>query len=171
VNNETPNQNSTCEWVDEAYARRLWAQLLARPFPNRTALWTVRLGAEVTQQRIDKKRYFVAQCFAAGVNDSLDVMFCVYRANGKQWYEQTVLRITAHAGRRMFQRLRTNSALDVANTAEEALFTVLRNRRLWPERARQGEERELVLPWGHFHLVADEGIWIAKTFVPTKAAD
>jgi hypothetical protein len=171
VSDPAPNQHSTCPWVDEAYARRLWAQLLKRPFPNRASLLTVRSRAEVLEVRIDGKRYWAARCFAAGPNDGLDVMLVTYRARGTRYQEYTLLRITAHAGRRMFQRLRTNSALDVASTAEEALFTLLRNRELWPEDARQGEETELALPWGYFHLVADGGVWIAKTFIPTKATE
>ena len=42
-----PNEHSTCEWVDQHYARRLWAQLLRRRFPGRAMLHTVRNGALV----------------------------------------------------------------------------------------------------------------------------
>jgi hypothetical protein len=172
VNNPAaPNQNSTCAWVDESYARRLWAQLLKARFPNRASLLTVRLGAEVVAQRMDGKRYWLALCFAPGPRNALDLMLAAYNARGARFSEQVVLRITAHAGRRMYQRLRTNSRADIARTAAAALDRVIQDDGLMPWRTEPRGERELALPWGRFHLVADGGMWVAKTFVPTKAAD
>jgi hypothetical protein len=166
MTNKPHNQNSTCEWVDEAYSRRLWAQLLARRFPNRATLLTVRNGGYVIEGREKGRRYWMAEVFAPGPGNALDVMYVVYDAAGRRIDERTVLRITEHAGQRMFQRLRTNSAADLARTASEALYAVQANRALWPEDARQGEEAELPLSWGRFHLVADGGVWVAKTFIP-----
>lgn len=160
-----PNPNSTCSWVDEAYSRRLWAQLLQLRFPNRATLLTVRNGGHVTGIREKGQRFWWADVFAAGPNNALDAMFVVYDAAGRRIEESTVLRITEHAGQRMFQRLRTNSAEDLARTATEALYAVQKNEALWPQEARQGEEAELPLPWGRFHLVADGGMWVAKTFI------
>jgi hypothetical protein len=166
------NANSTCDWVDEPYARRLWAQLLRGRFPNRATLLTVRLGARVTEHRgRPGRRYWCARCFAAGPGETLDLLFCGYNACGRRRFEHLLLRITAHAGRRMFQRLRTNSSIDVADTALAALERLVCNEDLpLPWAVEPGAECALALPWGRFPLVADGGVWIAKTFIPAELA-
>lgn len=168
MTNQAHNRNSTCEWVDEPYSCRLWAQLLARRFPNRATLLTVRNGGRVFEGKEKGRRYWAAEVFAAGPGNSLDMMYVLYDPAGRRIGERTMLRITEHAGQRMFQRLRTNSAQDLAGAAVEALEAVQENRALWPQDAQQGAQAELPLPWGRFHLVADGGMWIAKTFIPAR---
>jgi hypothetical protein len=162
---ESPNQKSTCAWVDEGYSRRLWGQLLRQRFPSRATLLTVRNGGYVIEMCEMGRRFWGAQCFAAGPGNSLDVVLAMYSAAGRRLREHILLRITEHAGQRMFQRLRTNSSEDLARTAVEALYTLLQDRALWPENTRQGTEAKIALPWGLFHLVADGGMWVAKTFI------
>lgn len=159
------NKHSTCDWVDRDYATRLWNQLLRQRFPSRASLLTVRNGGYVVEMFDGGRRYWGAQCFAAGPPGSLDVWLCQYNAAGRRLREFMLLRITRHAGERMFQRLRTNSAEDLTRTATEALYTMLRDRSLWPDKAAQGDEMTLRLPWGYFHAIADGGCWVCKTFI------
>jgi hypothetical protein len=127
---EAPNQHSTCEWVDDAYSRRLWAQLLLRRFPHRASLLTVRNGGDVIELRVRGRRFWGAQVFAIGPNESLDMVSVVYDGAGRRISESVILRISRHAGRRLFMRLRTNAAEDLARTAVVALCALLRNREL-----------------------------------------
>jgi hypothetical protein len=164
------NQNSTCEWVDESYSRRLWGQLLRRadsiPPTARRSLATVRRHAlYVFRENSKGREWFVNIFVPAEANRALDLMLLRYDRNGRFKNEMCLLRLSQHAGQRLFERLRTNSVDDVFLTLCHAVFAFSRCNALTPIGFRTAE---VVLPHGTLHVVADAGVWVAKTFIPAK---
>lgn len=169
-----PNENSTCEWVDEAYSRRLWARLVkqaeAIPPLARRSLLTVRAHAHrIWKEREGRHHYWSALTFKLAPFGALDFTMTLYDRNGRFKEERVALRISQHAGQRLFERLRTNSEKDLIETLGAAILVLVKaNGPLIAGEFDAGTETEACLPWGTLHLVADGGGWVAKTFIPMK---
>jgi hypothetical protein len=165
----TPNENSTCEWVDEAYSRRLWGQLVKRADLAAKAtgtLWTARQYGWCLKKAGGGHDYG-GWFLLPGPGSMLDFVFIGFTRNGHRIAPPaTLMRISEHAGQRLFERLRTNSAEDLMNTLGIALVHYSRvTDREYPRL----EDDSLSLPWGTLHGVVDQSVWTAKTFIPTKA--
>jgi hypothetical protein len=163
------NPDSTCEWVDEAYSKRLWGQLVRRadsiPPTARRSLSTVRKHANEVTQYSDKGREWFVSLFVPAASRALDLVGVMYDRNGRFKNEKIFLRISQHAGQRLFERLRTNSVEDVLDALRYAVIAFVQHNALRPI---EFQEAEVLLPHGTLHVVADEGLWVAKTFIPTK---
>lgn len=156
------HQQSTCEWVDEAYSRRLWGQLVQRADRAARAcgtLLTVRKYAwAVTQSRHSHR--WSAILLVPGPGSMLDFVGVYYTRDGRRDDQRVMLRISEHAGHRLFERLRTNSSDDLIMTVVAAFLKALDS---------EFKNDELHLDWGTLYGVMDGGVWVAKTFIPNKA--
>jgi hypothetical protein len=103
--------------------------------------------------------------FAPAANRALYLVILQYDRNGRLKHSGRLLRISQHAGQRLFERLRTNSIDDVFDTLCGAVLAFIQHNELSPKEFR---EAEVVLPHGTLHVVADAGLWVAKTFIPAK---
>jgi hypothetical protein len=163
------NPNSTCEWVDEAYSKRLWGRLVRRvdsmPPTCRRSLLTVRKHADEVWQDRSRGHEWFAALFVPAANRALDLVAVKYDRNGRFKNEAHLLRISQHAGQRLFERLRTNSVEDVLDTLRSAVLTFSQHNALKPIK---GQEAKVVVPHGTLHVVADAGLWLARTFIPAK---
>jgi hypothetical protein len=163
------NEISTCEWADETYSRRLWGRLLRRAdsTPN-TALrsfGTVRKHALYVWQDNSKDHEWYVNIFVPAANGALDLVAVKYDRNGRLKKAGCLLRISQHAGQRLFERLRTNSVDEVFDTLCRAVLIFIRNDAMRPVEL---QEAEVVMAHGTLHVVADAGLWLAKTFIPAK---
>jgi len=163
------NQHSTCEWVDEAYSRRLWARLLRRadsiPPTSLRSFATVRKHALYVRQDNSKGHDWFVNIFVPAADRALELVFVQYDRNGRLTNSGRLLRISQHAGQRLFERLRTNSVEDVFDTLCHAVMVFIHHKALSPI---EFQEAEVVLAHGILHVVADAGLWVAKTFIPAK---
>jgi len=163
--------NSTCAWVDEAYSRRLWGRLVRRadsiPPSSLGYFSTARKYALYVRQDNSKGHEWYVNIFVPAANGALDLVFVDYDRDRRFKRAGYLMRVSQHAGQRLFERLRTNSVDDVFDTLCGAVLAFLQNDTISP-REFQGVEKRVVLPHGNLHVVADEGLWVAKTFIPTK---
>ncbi len=171
--NTVANERSTCEWVDEAYSKRLWGQLLRRadsqPAGARRCLLTVRRYA-IDRWKSGGPRAWTVTLLIPAPGRALDLVVAQYTRDGHYIGECTFMRISGHAGERLFERLRTNADEDLLDTVKQALVIIIQggaaNVRAWQAEHQQHSGIRVNLPWGHLILVPDEGLWVAKTFIP-----
>jgi len=169
------NEHSTCEWVDEAYSKRLWGQLLRRvdnqPAGARRSLLTVRRSAiDVWKGRSNGQVVWGAALLVPGPGRALDFVVVRYSRDGRFECDQVLLRISGHAGERLFERLRTNSDEDLLDTVTQALVVVIKggavNAGAWRKVHPHHAGLEVLLSWGSLFMVPDDGLWVSTTFIP-----
>lgn len=169
-----PNLHSTAEWVDEPYSRRLWQQLLKRSdLAGKTTgcLLTARKHAWHVFPHGKARDWGLIFLLPGPHAGWLDLALLVYRREGQFVTRQVLMRISRHAGERLFERLRTNSAEDLFQTLVQALLRLphylIKDFRV---HVPADAAPEIQLPWGTLHGVVDAGVWVAKTFIPVKPA-
>jgi hypothetical protein len=168
-----PNPYSTCEWVDEAYSKRLWGRLVRRamsvPSGARRSLLTVRKHAYEVVKVGGQERGWMAILFVPGPEGALELLAAAFDRNGRFLRDRRLLRISQHAGQRLFERLRTNSDEDLLDTLRAALVALMDSGALEVEEHKV-KAATVNLPWGKLHLATDLGekMWTAKTFIPEK---
>ncbi len=125
----------------------------------------VRQHADEITRDNSKGRKWLATLFLAAANGALDFTAVMYDRNGRFLHRRCFLRITQHAGQRLFERLRTNSDEDVLDALRWAILTFSQRHAWNPVGSRKAE---VILPHGTLHVVADAGCWVATTFIPLK---
>jgi hypothetical protein len=169
---DAANHSSTTEWVDEAYSKQLWGRLLRRadsiPPTSLHSFWSVRKHGLYVWQDSSKGRERGVMIFVPAANRALELVFIKYDRNGQQVIRSgRLMGISQHAGQRLYERLRTNSVEDVFDTLCGAVLAFIQHNAINPIEF-QGVEKRVLLPHGILHVVADAGLWVAKTFIPTK---